>query len=70
MATQQNERNDDAQSAMEKRKRTYASNATIYAVFIIGAIVLVNLIGTRVFGRLDLTENGIYTLSLESRRWR
>jgi gliding-associated putative ABC transporter substrate-binding component GldG len=48
---------------MDKRKRTYASNATVYAVFVIGAIVLVNLIGTRVFGRLDLTQNGIYTLS-------
>jgi hypothetical protein len=27
------------------------------------AAVLVNLIGTRVFGRLDLTENKTYTLS-------
>jgi ABC-type uncharacterized transport system involved in gliding motility auxiliary subunit len=61
------EKNAEAQSVMEKRKRTYASNATIYAVFIIGAIVLVNLIGTRVFGRLDLTENGIYTLSRASK---
>jgi ABC-type uncharacterized transport system involved in gliding motility auxiliary subunit len=55
--------NQNEVGAMDKRKRTYASNATVYAVFIIGAIVLVNLIGTRVFGRLDLTQNGIYTLS-------
>jgi ABC-type uncharacterized transport system involved in gliding motility auxiliary subunit len=53
----------DAQGAMDKRKRTYASNATIFAIFVIGGIVLVNLIATRVFGRLDLTQNGIYTLS-------
>jgi gliding-associated putative ABC transporter substrate-binding component GldG len=52
---------------MDKRKRTYASNAAIYTVFTIGAIVLVNLIGTRVFGRVDLTENGIYTLSPASK---
>jgi ABC-type uncharacterized transport system involved in gliding motility auxiliary subunit len=52
---------------MDKRKRTYASNATIYAVFTIGALVLLNLIGTRVFGRLDLTQNGIYTLSPSSK---
>jgi gliding-associated putative ABC transporter substrate-binding component GldG len=54
-------------SVMDKRKRTYASNAAIYTVFTIGAIVLVNLIGTRVFGRVDLTENGIYTLSSASK---
>jgi gliding-associated putative ABC transporter substrate-binding component GldG len=59
--------NNAPQDVMDKRKRTYASNVTVYAVFIIGAIVLVNLIGTRVFGRLDLTQNGIYTLSPESK---
>jgi len=53
--------------AMDKRKRSYASNATMYAVFTIGAIVLVNLIATRVFGRLDLTQNGVYTLSPASK---
>jgi ABC-2 type transport system permease protein len=55
------------QANMDKRKRSYASSTTIYAVFTIGAIVLVNLIATRVFGRLDLTENGIYTLSPQSK---
>ena len=49
--------------SMDQRKRSYASNATMYAVFVIGGIVLLNLIATRVFGRLDLTQNGIYTLS-------
>jgi gliding-associated putative ABC transporter substrate-binding component GldG len=52
---------------MNQKKRTYASNATVYAVFTIGALVLLNLIGTRVFGRLDLTQNGMYTLSPASK---
>jgi ABC-type uncharacterized transport system involved in gliding motility auxiliary subunit len=56
-----------AESVMDKRKRSYASNATVYAVFVIGAIVLVNLIATRVFGRVDLTQNGVYTLSRASK---
>jgi gliding-associated putative ABC transporter substrate-binding component GldG len=68
MATENNNAGaDEKRELMDKRKRTYASNATMYAIFIIGAIVLVNLIGTRVFGRLDLTENGIYTLSSASK---
>jgi gliding-associated putative ABC transporter substrate-binding component GldG len=52
---------------MNQKKRTYASNATVYTVFTIGALVLLNLIGTRVFGRLDLTQNGMYTLSPASK---
>ncbi|HEX4407098.1 MAG TPA: GldG family protein [Polyangia bacterium] len=59
--------NEAAKTAMDKRKRSYASNATIYALFTLGAIVLANLIGTRLFGRLDLTQNGIYTLSSASK---
>ena len=62
-----NETKGDGKSLMDKRKRSYASNATIYALFTIGAIVLANLIATRVFGRLDLTQNGIYTLSSASK---
>jgi gliding-associated putative ABC transporter substrate-binding component GldG len=53
--------------AMDKRKRTYASNAALYTVFAVGALVLLNLIGTRVFGRLDLTQNHVYTLSPASK---
>lgn len=48
---------------MDKRKRSYASNAGLYTLFTIGAVVLLNLISTRLFGRLDLTENKVYTLS-------
>src|SRR5262245_2141389 len=51
----------------DKKKRIYASNAILYALFVVGGIVVVNLIATRVFGRIDLTENRIYTLSQPSR---
>ena len=53
--------------SISKKKRNYASNALLYALFIVGAVVLVNLIGTRVFGRIDLTEKRIYTLSPSSK---
>jgi gliding-associated putative ABC transporter substrate-binding component GldG len=45
------------------RKLASASNATAYVLLTIGAVVLINLIGTRLFGRLDLTENHVYTLA-------
>src|SRR3712207_3980343 len=50
-----------------KKKRTYASNAVLYAAFVVGAIVVLNLMSTRGVGRLDLTENDIYTLSQPSK---
>jgi hypothetical protein len=40
---------------MHQRKRLSASNATGFVVLVIGAVVAVNLISQRVFGRLDLT---------------
>ena len=49
------------------KKRTYASNALLYALFVIGAVVVVNLLSTRVFGRIDLTEHKVYTLSQPSK---
>ncbi len=52
---------------MRRRKRMSASNAAAYVLLSIGAIVLVNLIGTRVFGRLDLTQNKVYTLAQASK---
>ncbi|HJX51934.1 MAG TPA: GldG family protein [Polyangia bacterium] len=54
-------------STTSSQKRAYASSALLYALFVIGAIVLVNLIGTRFFGRIDLTESKVYTLSQASR---
>ncbi|MGD0839344.1 MAG: Gldg family protein, partial [Polyangia bacterium] len=54
-------------TSISTKKKTYASNVLLYAFFIAGALVLVNLIGMRVFGRLDLTEQHIYTLSQPSK---
>src|SRR5215475_15101438 len=48
---------------MGRHKIASASNATLYVLLTVGAVVLINLIGTRVFGRLDLTENHVYTLA-------
>jgi len=56
-----------ASPGMDRRKRLSASNATAYVVLTIGAIVAVNLIGTRLFKRVDLTENHVYTLSPASK---
>jgi gliding-associated putative ABC transporter substrate-binding component GldG len=53
--------------AMNKRKRSLAANASLYLLFAVGAVVLINLIGTRKFGRLDLTQNRVYTLSEASK---
>ncbi|HVZ89452.1 MAG TPA: GldG family protein [Polyangia bacterium] len=60
-------RDNNPRPEMNLRKRLSASNATAYVVLTIGAIVAINLIGTRVFGRLDLTENHVYTLSPASK---
>jgi ABC-type uncharacterized transport system involved in gliding motility auxiliary subunit len=53
--------------SMDQKKRSSASNAALYTLFTIAAIVVVNLIATRVFGRLDLTEAKVYTLSPASK---
>ncbi len=44
------------------------TNAVLGAVLTIGIVVFVNLISSRFFGRLDLTEEGIYTLSDASKK--
>jgi ABC-type uncharacterized transport system involved in gliding motility auxiliary subunit len=53
--------------SISSKKKSFASNAILYALFVAGAVVLVNLIGTRLFGRVDLTEKNIYTLSKASK---
>ena len=53
--------------ANTKQKRTYASNTLLYSLFVVGAVVALNLISVKVFGRLDLTENKVYTLSQPSK---
>jgi ABC-2 type transport system permease protein len=62
-----NQTPETPRSKMNRRKRSSASNATAYVLLTIGAVVAVNLISTRLFGRLDLTENHVYTLSPASR---
>jgi gliding-associated putative ABC transporter substrate-binding component GldG len=52
---------------MDKKKRANASNAAFYLLVVVGMVVALNLIGTRVFGRLDLTEAKVYTLSPASK---
>ncbi len=53
--------------SMDKRKRSVASNAAFYLLAVIGIVVALNLIATRVFGRLDLTDAKVYTLSPASK---
>src|SRR5262245_61023984 len=73
MASEQDTDKEDGQAAekaadtpekkMGRQKLASASNASAYVLLTVGAVVLINLIGTRVFGRLDLTENHVYTLA-------
>jgi ABC-type uncharacterized transport system involved in gliding motility auxiliary subunit len=53
--------------SISSKKKSYASNVLLYSFFVAGALVLVNLIGMRVFRRFDLTEKSIYTLSQPSK---
>jgi ABC-type uncharacterized transport system involved in gliding motility auxiliary subunit len=53
--------------SISNKKKNYASNVILYSVFVAGALVLVNILGTRMFGRLDLTDKHIYTLSQPSK---
>jgi ABC-type uncharacterized transport system involved in gliding motility auxiliary subunit len=67
MATEETGPGKSDKSEMNQRKRSSASNATTYVLLVIGAVVAVNLISTRLFGRLDLTQNHVYTLSSASK---
>ena len=55
---------------MNKRRLKYGSFATALTVFVIAAIVLVNIVATMLFDRfpitLDLTSGSIYTISEET----
>lgn len=46
-----------------KQKATNKLSTGLFVLIVLGILVLVNLIGVRVFGRLDLTEDGRYSLS-------
>jgi len=49
------------------KKGLHAGNAILYTLFIVGGIVAVNLLSTRLFGRVDLTDAQVYTISKESK---
>ena len=51
-----------------RRKRKSAANAVVFLAALLGALVLINLISAKRFGRLDLTEGGQYTLSDASQK--
>ena len=53
--------------SMDKKKRSAASNAAFFLVAVVGIVVAANVISTRVFGRVDLTEAKVYTLSQASK---
>ena len=53
--------------SMSKKKKSFASNALLYTLFVVGVVVVVNLISTRMFGRMDMTEKKVYSLSASSK---
>lgn len=50
------------------KKKTWSVSSISTLLIVVAIVVVINLIGLRLFGRLDLTENKIYTLSAASRR--
>jgi gliding-associated putative ABC transporter substrate-binding component GldG len=53
--------------AHSSKKLRTGGNAVLFSTLVIASLVAANLIGTRVFGRVDLTEDRIYTLSSASK---
>jgi len=47
---------------MKERMKTHLSTG-VFLITVVGILVLVNLVSARMFGRLDLTEDGRYSLS-------
>lgn len=52
---------------MATNKIRGGSNAILFSVLVVGALVLVNVISSRYFKRVDLTEAHIYTISQSSK---
>ncbi|MDD5087707.1 MAG: GldG family protein [bacterium] len=50
------------------KRKTWSVSSVSNLLIVLAIVVVVNLIGLRLFGRADLTENRIYTLSKASRR--
>ncbi len=53
---------------MVKLGRSYKQNSIYYAILIGIILILINFISVRIFTRIDLTENKIYTLSKASKK--
>lgn len=53
---------------MASKKLRMGSNAVLYSVVTIGILVLINIISSRKFTRVDLTQNKIYTISDASKK--
>lgn len=53
---------------MANKKLNRSSNAIIYTVLAIGILILVNIVASRTFGRIDLTEDKIFTISEASKK--
>ncbi len=50
-----------------QKKLKSGANAVVQVFLLIGILVAVNVVGVRVFGRVDLTEDKVYTLSQASK---
>ncbi|MEA1996608.1 MAG: GldG family protein, partial [Gemmatimonadota bacterium] len=48
---------------MNAKKTTERTSNILYAATIIAIVVVVNILGSRFFGRVDLTENKLYSIS-------
>jgi gliding-associated putative ABC transporter substrate-binding component GldG len=49
------------------KRKTWSVSSISNLLVVVAIIIVINLIGLRLFGRVDLTENKIYTLSKASR---
>src|SRR5215475_7522345 len=52
---------------MATKKVKTGSNAIVFTALVLFSLIAVNLIGRRVYGRADLTQDKIYTLSKPSK---
>src|SRR5262245_20098902 len=53
---------------MAMSRKTLGWSAVSYTVLVVAVLIVLNLVSTRFFGRLDLTEGKIYSLSEASRQ--
>lgn len=51
----------------KQKKLKSGANAVVQILLLIGILVAINVVGVRVFGRVDLTEDKVYTLSQASK---